>query len=381
MDQINALFIPCSNAGISYYRMNVWANAAHRLKAGSFFMPFWDKASTETHPWEVDIADGQFRQRILDELWDHAKKADVVIFQMLHTQPGLDLFLAMKQALPNTPLVTEQDDNYLSTPDYNPAHESYDPGSYFRTIATEQMKISDAMIVSTPYLKEVYGDFCDNIEVIPNSLDFRIWDNLKFRRNKGIIRIGWMGGYSHADDLRIIEPVVHKILADHPTVRFCFVHGIPEFLRGIDRVETVSSWTRIDRYPQFLASRSFDIGLAPLLDNSFNRGKSNLRWLEYAGLKVPCVASKVGHFAETITQAEDGLLCETEQDWIDSLGWLISDEVARRKVGKNANAKARRDFNVDVNVSRYAAVLKDIAGCGQVVREQATDAEVVEATA
>ena len=378
---IKALFVPCSNAGVSYYRMNVWANAAHRLKTGSFFMPFWDKSATESHPWEVDIVDSQFKQRILEELWDHSKKADIVVFQMLHTQPGLDLFMAMKQALPNTPMVTEQDDNYLSTPSYNPADSFYGPGSYFRSIATQQMKMSDAMVVSTPYLKEVYGDFCENIEVIPNSLDFRIWDNLKFRRNKNIIRIGWMGGYSHEDDLKIIEPVIHKTLDAHPSVRFCFVHGVPSFLKGISRVETVNKWSRIDRYPQFLASRSFDIGLAPLQDNSFNRSKSNLRWLEYAGLKVPCVASKVGHFAETITQAEDGLLCENERDWLDSLDWLIADEAARKKIGKNANAKARRDFNVDINVANYVAVLKEIAAGGQVVREQITDTEVMGATA
>ena len=380
MKMIQALFIPCSNAGVSFYRMNTWVNAAHRTKAGSFFMPFWDKAQTSNHPWEIDIVDAEFKQRILDELWDHAQKADVIIFQMLHTQPGLDLFLTVKEVFSDTPIITEQDDNMLSTPDYNPANNSYAPGSYFRTIATEQMKMSDALIVSTPYLQEVYSDFCGNIKVVPNSLDFRRWDNLKYRRNKGIIRIGWMGGSSHEGDLRIIEPVIHKILEKHKTVRFCFVHGIPAFLRGLERVETIEQFTRIDRYPQFLASRAFDIGLAPLVDNAFNRGKSNLRWLEFAGLKVPCVASKVGHFAETITQAEDGILCESEQDWIDSIEWLISDENARKRIGKNANTKARKQFNVDINVMNYAAILKEIASFGQIVREQST-MPAVEATA
>ena len=367
MEQPSALFLTTSNAGVAWYRMTSWSTAAHRNKAFPALQPWWDKSSTETHPWEVDIDDPILRRRILGELNDHVQKADVVVAQMVHTRAALTVLEGIK-AMYKIPLVTEIDDNILSTPTYNPANAVYGQGSGFRALAIEQFRMSDAMVVSTPYLKEVYSEFCGNIYVVPNSLDFRTWDNLKHRRNKDVIRIGWAGGASHDEDLRLIEPVMRHILDKHPTVKFCFVHGIPSFFKGIDRVEAVHDFTRIDRYPQFLASRAFDIGIAPLVDNAFNRGKSNLRWLEYAGLKVPCVASKVGHFAETISQAEDGLLCENKQDWIDSLSWLISDEVARKKIGKNANQKARRQFNVDLNIQSYRKFLSEIADRGQVVK-------------
>lgn len=373
---IAALFIPTSNAGVAYYRMFNWCNAAHKNRAGLYHMLWWDKAATETHPWEGLLEDSMRKHRILAELDEKCGQADVIVMQMLHFKAGLDLFCAIKDRFPDTPIIVEQDDQMLETASYNPASESYRPGSYFSDIAIKQMQYADAMVVSTNYLKDVYSQYCDNIFVAPNSLDFRIWDNLKHRKNKDIIRIGWAGGASHDEDLRIIEPVVHKILEKHPTVRFNFVHGIPEFFKGIDRVETFQQWTRIDRYPQMLASRSFDIMLAPLRDNAFNRGKSNLRWLESAGLKAPCVASSVMPFAETITQAQDGLLCKSEQDWIDSLSWLISDEVSRRKIGKNANATARRRFNVDTNVFKYSEELKKIAARGQVVKVPQPDEDI-----
>ncbi len=376
---IQALFITCSNAGVAFWRVDSFVTAAKRNKAGFFFAPWSDKTLTDNHPWEIDLSDSQFKNRILAELWDHGKKADVIVFQMLHLPASLQLFLAMKQAFPNTPIVTECDDNILSTPSYNPADSAYEPGSFHRNVAVEQFRMSDAMIVSTPYLAEVYSEHNRNIHVVPNCLDFRKWDNLKHRRNKDVVRIGWAGGASHDEDLRIIEPVVRKTLEKHPTVRFCFVHGIAPFLRNIDRVDFISQFTRIDRYPQFLASRSFDIGMAPLVDNSFNRAKSNLRWLEYAGLKVPCVASDVGHFKETITQAKDGLLCYSEQDWLDSLDFLIHDSNARKAIGKAANAKARRDFNVDKEVFRYAKILREVAEKGQTVK--VPDDELQEANA
>lgn len=356
MRVVSALMIQTTNAGVAHYRLESWAKAAHRTRAGNFYLPWWDKALTETHPWEVDIDDTRYRNRILDELNDHVKKADVVVAQMVHTRSALDILLSIKDAY-KIPVVTEIDDNILSTPTYNPADGVYRPGSAFRSLAIEQFKMSDAMIVSTPYLAEVYGEFNANIHVVPNSLDFRIWDNLKHRRNQDDVKIGWAGGASHEDDLKLIEPVVHAILEKHKNVRFCFVHGIPPFLRGIDRVEEFHDFTRIDRYPQALASRSFDIGMAPLVDNAFNRAKSNLRWLEYAGLKVPCVASRVGHFAETIAQMEDGVLCDSEEEWISALSWLVGDAISRKKIGKAANQKARRQFNVEANVFDYAKIL------------------------
>ena len=376
---IQALFIVCSNAGVAHWRVDNFVQSAYRNKFGHFFSPWYDKSRAENHPWEMDIVDDNYKKRILDELWDHAQKADVVVFQMVHTRPALDLFLAMRQALPNVPVVTESDDHILSTPDYNPASIAYsEPGSYCRDVAVAQFRASDAMIVSTPYLKEVYSEFCPNIYVVRNSLDFRIWGNLKKRANTDLVRIGWAGGASHGDDLKIVEPVIRKTLEKHPTVEFSIVHGVPQFLRGIDRVEAVMKWARIDRYPQFLASRNFDIGLAPLVDNNFNRAKSNLRWLEYAGLGIPCIASKVGHFAETIRHGEDGLLCESERDWLDSIDWLVHDANARKKIGKNANRRARADFNIDVETLNYCRILEEISGRGQT---RPTESDPVEATA
>ena len=372
---IRALFLQTSNSGVAWYRLTSWSSAAHRTKAFNALQPWWDKSMTATHPWELDLEDTVLRRRLLGELDDHAKTANVVICQMVHTRAALTVLEGFK-AMYKIPLITEIDDNMLATPTYNPASAVYGQGSVFRALALEQFRLSDAMIVSTPHLKEVYADYCKNIYVMPNSLDFRIWDNLRHKRNTDVIRIGWMGGASHEGDLKIIEPVVHRLLAKHPTIRFCFVHGIPPFLRGIDRVEEVHEFTRIDRYPQFLAGKGFDIGLAPLVDSSFNRSKSNLRWLEYAGLRVPCVASAVGNFNETITQAHDGLLCETQKDWEDSLSWLISDEVARKKIGKNANKTARNRFNMDINVFLYRDALEEVVGRGVVVEAPKQEATV-----
>src|SRR3990167_1239810 len=203
MHEIRALFIQSSNSGVAFYRLYSFVDAAYRTRAFSAFLPWWDKQLTQTHPWEVDLESPMLRYRILNELNDHVSKADIVIAQMVHTPAALIVIEGIKEMY-KIPIVSEIDDNMLSTPTYNPADLVYQPGSIFRDIAIKQFKMSDAMVVSTPYLKEVYEDFNKNIHVVPNSLDFRIYDNLKFRNNRDFVRIGWAGGASHNDDLAII---------------------------------------------------------------------------------------------------------------------------------------------------------------------------------
>ena len=362
MSDVRALFISTSNAGVGYWRVWSWVLAAQRNKAMFAHAPWYEKGLNETHPWEVDVMDPYYKHRILDELNDHAKKANVVVMQMAHTPAALNMFLSLKETY-KIPVVAEIDDNMISTADYNPANPFYSQGEDFRKIAIDQFKAADAMIVSTPYLREVYSEFCYYIEVVPNAIDFKVWDNLKRRDTKGQVRIGWAGGASHNEDLKLIEPAMRNILAKYKNVRFVFVHGIPNFLKNIDGVECIQRFERIDRYPQYLASRRLDIGLAPLVDNAFNRGKSNLRWLEYSALKVPTVASNVGHFKQTIKDHYDGLLVEPDE-WESALVELIENEDRRRWIGKHAYRRVRTDFNIDKEVFYYAKVLKEIVDRG-----------------
>ena len=370
---LKVLMVPCSNSGVAYWRFWTFAQAAHRNRAMIVNVPWFQYAQSETNPWEVDITDPRHYARIMGEINEKVRIADVVIFQMVHTPAALNLFLTIKEAYPHLPVLAEIDDNILSTPEYNPANPYYAPGTDFRRLAVEQFKHADGLIVSTPYLKEVYSEMNDNIHVVQNAIDFQVWDKPQRRTKPGQVRIGWAGGASHAEDLRIIEPVVRRILAKHENARFVFVHGIPEFLKNIPRAECVSKFARIDKYPAFIAHRGFDIGLAPLVDNAFNRGKSNLRWLEYGAMRVPCVASDVGHFSETIRQGVDGVLCQTEDEWVEAISRLVTDKTARRKMGNQAYERIRQDFNTDKAVFDYERILRGVVERGPVKQIEAEE--------
>lgn len=342
-------------------------------------MPLWQKDAHEGATWQFELGDPALKRAYLGKLSQCLASVDAVVMQMCCNRDSLNVFMAMRDAFEKTgvPVVAECDDNYRNAPAYNPASGAFKQGSGAREIVSRQFRMADAMIVSTPGLRDLYTDFNDHIYVVPNSIDFRAWDRARARRRrKPGIRIGWAGGANHERDLKILTKVIPAVMARHREARFVFVHGVPEFLKGLPGVEVVQKFVPIHQYPHFLASQDFDIGLAPLEDNDFNNGKSNLRWLEYSALGIPTVASRVGHFAATIRDGEDGFLVSTESAEAEASGFtericeMIEDRALRLGVGARARDRVRRDFNVDFVVGDYATSLREIVKRGRVQKDE-----------
>lgn len=319
----------------------------------------------DVHPWERDIMTSQYHAKITGELSAACRDHDVIVMGMVHIHPALIAMQAMREMY-GKPVVMEIDDNILSCPSYNPAYGTYDPNNSTRRLTIQQMREADAVFVTTPYLKEIYSEFNDNIYVLPNSIDFELWGKAPRRVNKGKITIGWVGGANHNDDLLIIEPAIEYLTNKYPQVEFVFGHGMHPNFRGKKGVRWIQEFARIDKYPKAVAKMGFDIGMAPLVDNAFNRAKSNLRWLEYSALGIPTVASNVGHFGETIRHGETGLLCDTPQDFITNLETLITDKAKRKELARNAKEEVFKHWNIDNTVKDYGTALQEIIKRGQV---------------
>ena len=384
---LRVLFIPTSSSGIQHWRIQNYVNAAWRTGAASFQNPLWMKDHDGIQEWQIKLTDMPdkphdpiFIRQFVPMVESGCVQADAVVFQYPHEEGALELFEAIKQKFPRLPMLTEIDDNIMSVPPYNEAFQTYDPRSEIRRRAIQQMRASDGLIVSTPYLRDVFSEFNTNIHVVPNAIDFKVWDRLK-RRNRPGVRIGWAGGSGHEGDFEPAADALKRVLEKHKDARLVLVNGpakrgLPDFLKGVERIEHHAVWTPILKYPKLMMDLDIDIGIAPVVDSAFNRGKSNLKWLENAAMAIPTVASNVGHFSETIRNGVDGILCDEGDDFFLALDVLISDRKRRKAIGAAANARVRKDFNIDEVTKHYVACLKetiekkaagDIALVGEVV--------------
>lgn len=370
--QLKVYFLTTGNSGTAYYRMWQYKEAMNRLNLASAIMPWYNSRQLYAQDWQWHVRDDMNvggRKGVVSRM---VAEADVVVVQYLHTMEALCLVEALKALHPRTVFLTEIDDYILDTPTYNEAFSSYSPGNSYRDVVVEQMKALDGVIVSTPYLAEAYAEFNDHIYVVPNGLDLSKWPEPAPRAGK-TIRIGWGGGASHADDLSTIEEPIKRLLARRKGVEFHVVHGVPEFFKEQSRIVAHQNWWYINKWPTALRKMGFDIGIAPLTDNSFNRAKSNLRKLEYAGLRIPVVAANVGEFARTCKTGKDGFLYSTADEFEKALDTLIDKPDLRRLMGQFNFKDVERNFNTEKITADYVDILKEAHARGQTTTVDVSD--------
>lgn len=363
--------IPTQNGGVNYYRMAAWAFEMRKYRNVEVALFAFQYALNEPHPWQSDIVNNPIVRQHINSL---CAQADIVIWHPVHYDHTLDFFMEMR-AGHDKPFLVETDDNYIDVPQWNEGFHSYSPNSAYRRTALETIRHADGLIVTTPHLREIYSRFNDTIHIVENSLDFKGdrrfvgWDHVSVRKHRGV-RMGWIGGRSHFADLMMAAPILREVLERNPDASLTLVNSAlkpsceatgKRYPFDALKVSCPDRSVSINRYAPFAASFGFDIGIAPLVDCNFNRSKSNLRWLEYSALKIPTVASNVGHFAYTLKHGVDGYLASGDIGWMESLNALIRDTALRERMGATAYRRVKRDFNVSKNAAKYVRLLKRLA--------------------
>lgn len=362
--KLKILFVPTNVSGVQFYRC--WQPAEALRALGHKVAVLWYTSQYLTMaPWEQDFLTEEHGDRIERDIEMGCHWADVVVWMGLHTAPTLEFFMQMK-ARYGKPTLTEIDDYIFSIPTDNIASSVYSPGADLTKIILHQMKESDGLICSTPYLSDQYKEINRNRWVVENVIDLRLWRELTPRKPRQGLTIGWMGGGTHNQDHRMIKEAVYQVLAKNEDVKFVYVSGCecPDFFKHIPRLKWHFDFATIDKYPKFIQKFKFDIGIAPLVDNNFNRGKSNLRWLEYSAMGIPTVASPLPHFAQSIAHDKNGLLCYTINDWISNLQRLISAPECRDTIGKAARLEVKDKWNLRSQGLKYEAAIKELLGAG-----------------
>ena len=351
-------------AGTVYYRMRGYADKMNKFGIESAYEAFKYDGSESQSQWQSRITN-TIVQNQLDQI---LRVADISIWQLVQNRYAL-AFLMCAKDLFKKPVLTEIDDWLLDLPAYNVASNPYQPNSEMEWICFEQLKLSDAFIVSTRYMIDHLMDIFPNkpMYLVPNSIDFDIWDNLKpieldeFKKEPGTIRIGYTGCGNHSGDLELIKMPLLKIIDEFPNVEFMTSHKYGCFQDvNHPRMKFLNRWTMMDKFPHEVAGWKMDIGIAPLRDNNFNRSKSNLRWLEYSALKIPTIASRVYPFKTSIINGEDGLICNTELEWYEAMKRLIVNEGERITMGNQSYKRVKKGFNMDDIAKYYAEILRDI---------------------
>lgn len=350
---LKVFFAYTQNMAVAYYRFISYAK--HMSKQGAeVAYSKWSAYDDQIVNWQYDM----LNPLIIKQLDVLLSGADITVMGGFKHPMGLALIKAAKQKY-GKPILMEMDDFVMNLPGYNTALEVYKPNNPLEAVLVEQMKISDGMIVSTPKLKEMYSGYNKNIYVVPNGVDVHEWGKLKNKNNGDKVVIGFTGSPNHIGDIRLIKKPLQRILDKYPNVELYFWGSCPDFFEYNPRVTLDDKWIPVDQFPRKLAECGFDIALAPLRDNNFNRGKSNLRYLEASMLKVPVVASPLDDYKRTIIDGKNGFLCNTEDEWFNVLSKLVEDEKLRKNIGIAGYANVVKNFALEDMSNIYIDTLED----------------------
>jgi glycosyltransferase involved in cell wall biosynthesis len=274
---------------------------------------------------------------------------DVVVVQQAHGPAWRDFIKALRA---NGTTVLYEIDDYVHGVRHVPGHmgrEVFTPA--FLAGYEMCMKASDALIVSTPTLGQLYRPFNRRHYVCRNGLDLGRY--ALTRPGRDTVNVGWAGATGHDDAILPWLEEVAVVMGAIPNVRFVsigrpFARSFQEVF-GADRATAVP-FTSIENYPA--AMTLLDVALAPAGRTGFHRAKSDLRWLEAGALGIPIIADPFVY--GSITDGVDGLLASDPRELAGHLASLVGDRDLRMVIGENARSYVRRERDVNVTAEAWA---------------------------
>jgi len=108
-----------------------------------------------------------------------------------------------------------------------------------------------------------------------------------------------------------------------------------------------------------------DIGIMPLPDSPWARGKCGYKLIQYMACGLPVVASPVGVNRQIVEHGVNGFLAETDDEWREALATLVADPDLRRRMGAAGRKKVEADYSLQVYGPKVAAMLRDVAQAGR----------------
>jgi glycosyltransferase involved in cell wall biosynthesis len=236
------------------------------------------------------------------------------------------------------------------------------PHSFSRWLKFRWMvRGSDAVIVGNAFLKEEVKkvDPKKNIFLIPTSIDTSLYPEKKNISEGREIVLGWIGTKGNLKYLRKLEPVFESLAKRFPNLRLKIVSN--DFFDSSFIPVIKKPWRLEDENQDLI---SFDIGLMPLQDDLWSKGKCGLKIIQYLSVGVPVVCTPVGINGDIVKDGRNGFWATSPVEWVDRLTTLIGDPALRLKMGREGIETVEQGYSLSVTSEKFFQVLQSLTGEG-----------------
>jgi glycosyltransferase involved in cell wall biosynthesis len=312
--------------------------------------PFWSQ-----NAWKILYTKGHFIQKTLGLINGFIKR-----FVWLIPAVSADYIYILREATPIGPPIIEwilakilhkkiiyDFDDAIWLPNQSEVNRGVVKHLKYHTKVEKICSWSYKVCVGNKFLAVYAEQFNDHVVIIPTTVDTDNLHNpeLFSKIIKAPPIVGWTGTHSTIQHLEMLWPVLDDLIQEIPFEFHVISDVFPKVTR--DYIKYIH-WNKASEIEDLI---QFDIGVMPLYNNEWEKGKCGFKLLQYMALEIPSVASDVGVNCEIINKPDVGMLIyhNDKKEWKLALHKLLTDKDLREEMGMNARESVIEKYSVLAN--------------------------------
>jgi len=218
-------------------------------------------------------------------------------------------------------------------------------------------KLSSTVVAGNQYIADWFSNYSEKVVIVPTGVDVK-----RFVPSKNIAKdrftIGWVGTKSNLVYLQEIEQALNVFFKKYSDAELLVVSDGEPNLPNIPKKNIkVIKWSEAS---EIQCIQMMDVGLMPLPDNDWSKGKCSFKMLQYMACGIPVVVSPVGMNAEVLRLGEVGYAARNEHEWLDAFECLYNGGALSRAMGERGREVIISNFSTDKVSSKLAEIFESV---------------------
>ena len=215
----------------------------------------------------------------------------------------------------------------------------------------------DAVVAGNAYLAEWYGQHCGQVRIVPTAVDTARFRPAAGRDPRRPFTVGWMGTSGNFAQLEPVRATLERFLTEHPAARWLVVADARPPAWPADSSQHL--FRRWSAAAEVGLMQEMDVGLMPLEDTDWTRGKCSYKMLQAMAVGLPVVVSPVGMNRDVLARGDCGRAARSSDDWYGALEEFHDDPQVRANVGGTGRRIVEQHYAVDVVARQLARAFRE----------------------